>query len=187
VARALSRFGRIDILVNDAGILRVTPLIDTTANEWDKVMAVNARGAFLCSKHVARHMVAQNRGKIVNISSNAGKAAFPNEPSYIASKHAIIGLTKSMALDLAPFRINVNAICPGEVDTGMYRAYIRREAQLTKRTDEEVLGEAIHSIPLGRLAEPKEIANIAVFLCSDDADYVTGQAINVDGGSVLSK
>ena len=184
IQKTLEKFGKIDILVNNAGVNMMASAINLTEEEWDYVMDVNAKGVFLCSKAVAKQLIKQgNGGKIINISSNSGKTGEPYQAHYCASKFAIIGLTQSMALELAPHKINVNAICPDFVEeTDMQTQLTNLEAKLRRISPEEVKKRKLSSIPVGRMAKPEEVAKAVVFLASDDASYMTGQAINFSGG-----
>jgi len=186
VNSTVREFGRIDLLVNCAGVHSTARFEDITEKEWDRIMDVNVKGVFLCSQHVVRQMIAQGQGgKIVNIASISGKAAWPRIAHYTASKHAVIGLTRSMAIDLAQYRINVNAVCPGEVDTDMHDQILKEAAELSGKSIEEIRKEFVAKIPLGRMEQPEDVAKLVVFLCTDDADYMTGQAINIDGGEIV--
>ncbi|KON31476.1 3-ketoacyl-ACP reductase [miscellaneous Crenarchaeota group-15 archaeon DG-45] len=183
VLAALERFGGIDILVNNAGVSTMSRVVDMTEEEWDHNMDVNAKGVFLCSRAVAREMIGRGGGgKIVNVASMAGKRGAPLLAHYCASKFAVVGFTQSLALELAPHRINVNAVCPGYVETSMQRRELLWQAELEGRTPEQVRAEYIASTPLGRLEQPEDVARVVVFLCTGDADFMTGQAINVTGG-----
>jgi acetoin reductase-like protein len=186
ISSTVKAFGRVDILVNCAGVHGIARFEDITEQEWDRIMDVNVKGVFLCSQNVVRQMLTQGRGgKIVNIASISGKAAWPRIAHYTTSKHAVIGLTRSMAIDLAPYRINVNAVCPGDVVTDMQKEILKEAAEFSGKTVEEVRQEFIKKIPLGRLEQPEDVAKLVVFLCSEDADYMTGQAINLDGGEMV--
>ena len=183
VARAVTDLGRLDIMVNNAGVGHVKPFLDITEDEWDMVFAVNLKGMLFGMQAAAKAMIYQERcGRIVNISSVAGKSGRPVLASYAASKAAVINLTQSAAMALAPHKITVNAICPGVVDTHMGKSVI---AKMQAYVDEGKIPEELIRIPeapLGPRAEPEDIAKMAAFLASDDADYITGQSINVDGG-----
>ena len=182
-AQAVTDFGRLDIMINNAGVGHVKPFLEITEDEWDKVFAVNLKGMLFGMQAAAKAMINQERcGRIVNISSVAGKSGRPVLAAYAASKSAIINLTQSAAMALAPYKITVNAICPGVVDTHMGRSVI---AKMQAYVDEGKIPEELIRIPeapLGPRAEPEDIARMAAFLVSDDADYITGQSINVDGG-----
>ena len=181
---AVRVFGRIDILVNVAAILKVGPFLETTEQDWDRTMAVNLKGTFLCSQAASRHMVEQGGGKIINIASNAGKVARMNNAAYCASKAGVILLTRVMALELAKFGITVNALCPGATDTEM----IRIQAGDPKVLDKIVLGDLDTyraGIPLGRLAKPEDQAYMVLYLVSEYANHITGQTLFVDGGQTM--
>lgn len=175
VKEIINKFGKIDILVNNAGIIRDSLLIRMKEEDWDAVININLKGTFNCSKTVAKYMIRQKSGgKIVNISSVIGLVGNIGQANYAASKAGIIGLTKSIAKELALRNINVNAIAPGFIETDM-----------TKRLSEKVRKDLQQQIPLKRLGTVKDIAKVVYFLVSDDANYITGQVINVDGGMVM--
>ena len=178
------RFGRMDILVNNAGILgRPSPVVDLAVDEWNSVFNLNAMGLFLCCQAVGKQMIRQRSGRIVNIVSLAARSGngYGFSP-YHSSKHAALGLTRCLALELAPFGINVNAVCPGYVEgTSMHSYQFEMLGKLRQISKEEVKAGYQQKIPLGRLAKPEEVAELVVFLCSG-ASYITGQAINVCGG-----
>lgn len=170
----IQKHERIDILVNNAGIYPQKPFLEITKEDWNKVMQVNLNGVFHCIRAVLPKMVQQKYGKIVNIASIAGAVVgFPNLVHYSASKAAIAGLTKSLALEIAQYGINVNAIAPGAIDVG------------TLPIESEMLQQVIKGIPMGRMGKPSDIANLVVFLASDEANYITGQLIVSDGGYTL--
>lgn len=181
---------RIDGLVNNAGVSTMNPFLDLSEEEWDRNMDVNAKGVFLCSQIVGRQMVESAgddrdgiSGKIINIASKAARTGVPLLAHYAASKWAVLGLTQSMALELAEHDITVNAVCPGYVKTGMQERELEWEAELTDRTPEEVRRAYVDDTPLGRLQTPDDVADLVVFLASDLSDFITGQAINTCGGS----
>lgn len=191
VKRAVARFGRLDVLVNNAGVVRVKPLLEMTPEDWDYVMDVNARGLFFAVQAGARQMVEQAplaqgrlRGKIINTASIAGRMGRPLFAAYAASKAAAISITQSAAMALAP-DITVNAICPGVVETEMWRTIDQQWTELDKRPVGSAWKDRIRGIPMGRPEGPEDLAGMAVFLASADSDYITGQSYHVDGGMVM--
>jgi meso-butanediol dehydrogenase/(S,S)-butanediol dehydrogenase/diacetyl reductase len=192
VARAVERFGRLDVLVNNAGVVRVRPLLELTPEDWDFVMDVNARGLFFALQAGARQMMRQSapaparpRGKIVNIASIAGRSGRPMFAAYAASKASAISITQSAAMALAP-EVTVNAICPGVVDTEMWRTIDREWSEADKRPLGSAWQDRIRGIPMRRPQTPEDLVGMALFLASPDSDYVTGQSYNVDGGVLMS-
>ena len=187
VSQALEAFGRIDILVNNAGgAPGPGPVILMEEAAWNKTLAINATGTFLCSRVVARHMIERGGGgKIINISSIAGKMTTPFLCAYSAAKAAIIALTRVMAVEVAAHNIQVNAVCPGEVDTELQRWGWRVASFVLNMPYDEVVAEAVKHIPLGRLEVPEDVANLVAFLASSESDYMTGQAVNISGGMVM--
>ena len=187
VAQTMDAFGRIDILVNNAGgVVGPMPVLWIEEAAWNKTLAINATGTFLCSQRVARTMIARREGgKIINISSIAGKGRAPALAAYCAAKAAVLALTRVLAFELAASGIQVNAVCPGEVDTELQRWGWELEAKFRGVPYDEVVSEEIEKIPLGRLETTDDVANLVAFLASSQSDYMTGQAINVDGGIVM--
>jgi meso-butanediol dehydrogenase/(S,S)-butanediol dehydrogenase/diacetyl reductase len=186
IDQAVAEFGRIDILVNNAGIIRINTVVDIPEEEWDLVLSTNLRSAFLCSKAVVAHMLRNGtQGKIVTIASLNSKEGEAYTSSYCASKHGLLGLMKSLAYELSPYKINVNCICPGYVDTDLQRGCEVMEAEEKGKTWEEIRAYYLAKIPFGQMAVPEDIAKVAVFLASSDADYMTGQAVNVCGGVIM--
>ncbi len=176
----VSSFGKIDILVNNAGDIVIKPFLEQTEEDWDYMMEANAKSQFLCCKAVVPQMIARGSGgKLVNISSEAGKLGFPYMAPYSSSKHAILGLTRSLAKELAQYKINVNAVCPGSIVNTDMRTKV--DSSLGKLGAEKLLTPLP---PLGRLVMPEDVANIVAFLSSSESDFMTGQAINVTGGEV---
>lgn len=179
-------WGPIDVLVNSAGISTMDFAIDIKENDWDRVMAVNAKGTYLVSQVVARQMTDRGiSGRIINIASQAGKNGYRCMGNYCASKHAVLGFTKVMAIELAAKGILVNAICPGIVETPMKKRERVDGAQLRGLTPEQIYQEDCSQVPLGRTAQPADVANVALFLASPLSAYMTGQAINVTGGMTM--
>ena len=192
VDQTVAHFGKIDILVNNAGTIagkdRV-PVVDLTEEDWDRVQRVNVKGVFLCSQVVARHLIAQGTGgKIINMSSVTGKRGSARFAAYSASKFAVIGFTQCLAQELAPYQVNVNAICPGLVDTERI-AHLASVLMPDNLSADEKLSEYARrseaAVPLGRLAEGADVAKMAAFLASDEAAYLTGVSITVSGGTVM--
>ncbi len=178
----MSKFGHIDILVNNAGVVSNAPVLELSEEEWDRNIAVNLKGVFLCSQRVGRVMAAQRSGRIINISSLSGKVGAPGQAAYCASKHGVIGLTYVLAIDLAPYGINVNAICPGMNETEMAQSVMAQRAAARGQSVEEVRQGILAKTPLGRFGRPEDIAQVVLFFASPMSAYVTGQAIDVDGG-----
>jgi len=184
VAAVVERFGGVDILVNNAGVGYLMKLVtEMTADEWDVVLDVNLRGMFLCTKHVARQLIAQQRGgRIVNISSQGGKSGFPYASAYVASKHGVIGFTRSVAIELGAHNVTVNAICPNHVTTGLGAWQNDFFSKALGLTHDEYMAAMTSRIPMGRPGLPDDIAKACAWLCSEQAGYVTGEAMNVSGG-----
>lgn len=183
VEKAIADMGGIDILVNDAGVSTMQYSWKITEEEWDHVMDVNAKGNWLVSKHVIPHLIEKKQGKIVNVASMGGLMGAPLLAHYCASKFAVIGITESIAKELAPYGINVNAVCPGYVHTAMQNREVIWEAQLRGIADpEEVRKEYIKLTPMGRLSVPEDIAGLVLFLASEDARFITGTSVRVSGG-----
>jgi NAD(P)-dependent dehydrogenase (short-subunit alcohol dehydrogenase family) len=187
VAQTMDAFGRIDILVNNAGgVVGPMPALWIEEAAWNKTLAINATGTFLCSQRVARTMIGRPEGgKIINIASIAGKGRSPALAAYCAAKAAVLALTRVLAYELAAAGIQVNAVCPGEVDTDLQRWGWELEAKFRGVPYEQIISEGMAQIPLGRLETPDDVANLVAFLASSQSDYMTGQAINVDGGIVM--
>ncbi|QPC46312.1 3-oxoacyl-[acyl-carrier-protein] reductase [Mangrovibacillus cuniculi] len=172
--RAVEEFGSIDILVNNAGVTRDNLLMRMKEEEWDEVININLKGVFLCTKAVTRTMMKQRSGSIINVASIVGVSGNAGQANYVAAKSGVIGLTKTTAKELAPRGITVNAIAPGFISTDM-----------TDKLTPEVKEAMLAQIPLARFGEPKDIASVVSFLASEDAKYMTGQTLHVDGGMVM--
>lgn len=176
VKKTIERFGKVDILVNNAGICQFKPFLELTEEEWDRTLNINLKGYFLCAQAVAKEMVKQKRGKIINIASVASGQVgigFPTLAHYSASKGGIIALTETLAVELAPYNITVNAIAPGMIETPMI-APIKENPEQEKET--------LKRIPLGRPGNPEEVSNLVLFLASDVSSYMTGSTVIIDGG-----
>ena len=174
VEQTLSSFGHIDILVNNAGITRDGLLLRMSEADWDLVLNINLKGAFICTQAVLRHMIRQRWGRIVNIASVVGLTGNAGQANYAASKAGLIGLTKTTAREVASRAITVNAVAPGFIDTGM-----------TQKLSENVKQEFLKQVPVGYLGLPKDVAYAVAFLVSEEAHYITGQVINVYGGMAM--
>lgn len=177
VESAVKEFGKIDVMVNNAGITLMKSALDTSGDEFLKVLSVNVKGAFLGSKYALKHMVRKQSGKIINLASNFSYNALPNLSAYVTSKTAVLGLTRALAVEYAPLGINVNAICPGATKTEFTRPFWGNKeglSQLQSRTPLLKNGEF--------LVKPEDLGKLAVFLASDDSDMITGEGILVDGG-----
>ena len=182
VDAAVEKYGRIDILVACAGVVQMKRMLDISEADWDRIFDVNAKGLFFTLQAVARQMVRQASGTIVNISSVSGRGPRPLQVHYAASKAAVISVTWSAAADLAPHGVTVNAICPGIVDTPMWDQIDREAAAEFGGPLGEFRRQRVEQVPLGRLEKAEDVANAVVFLVSPEASYITGQALNVDGG-----
>jgi 3-oxoacyl-[acyl-carrier protein] reductase len=174
----LEKWERVDVLINNAGIEPISPILTLDEWAWDRAINVNLKGAFLCTQTVGRSMKEQGGGAIVNIASIAGRAAgLRDRSAYVASKTGLVGFTRECAREFAAYNIRVNAVCPGVIITEMTAHLRENETQMKKWMED---------IPAGRLGEPDDVTGLVSFLCSDDARYITGQAFNVDGGKVMS-
>lgn len=174
VEKTIETYGSIDILVNNAGITKDNLLVRMKEDEWDDVININLKGVFLCTKGVTRQMMRQRAGKIVNVASIVGVSGNAGQANYVAAKAGVIGFTKTTAQELAARNINVNAVAPGFITTDM-----------TDALDEDMKNQMLANIPLGKLGSPENVAKTVMFLLSDDAAYITGQTIHVDGGMVM--
>jgi len=182
-ARTLETFGRLDALVNNAGIQRIAAPLAVTEEHWDAVMGVNAKATYFCCQLALRHMVAARRGRIVNVASIAGKmASTVHHPIYNVSKAAVLAMTKTLALAYAADGVRVNAVCPGVIATPMQDVVDRAFAAVMGKTPAQVRAERVSRIPVGTIGAPEDVAALVSFLLGPDAHYLTGQALNVDGG-----
>jgi len=179
------RLGDADILVNNAGIAESATIVNTTDELWHRHLAVNLSGTFYCTRAALPAMLKKGWGRIINVASIAGKTGAPYIAAYSASKHGVMGLTRSIALEVATSGITVNAICPGYVDTEMVTRGVERITTRTGRSAEEALDSLKKMSPQNRLVTPEEVAAVALLLGSDEGRGITGQGINVDGGTVL--
>jgi meso-butanediol dehydrogenase/(S,S)-butanediol dehydrogenase/diacetyl reductase len=187
ISKTVSEFGRLDVIFNNAGINKIQPFMETTEENWDRIMRVNALGVLICMQEAAKQMISQGGGgKIINTASIAGRQGYPNITPYCASKFAVISLTQSAARELAKHKITVNGFAPGVVDTPLWKQIDREHIEIGETKEP---GEAMRNfaagILLGRVSTPDDITGLATFLASPSSDYITGQTIVIDGGMVL--
>jgi meso-butanediol dehydrogenase/(S,S)-butanediol dehydrogenase/diacetyl reductase len=185
VDRAKAEFGRIDILINNAGIYRAASTLDVTEDHWDAIMNINAKAVFFATQAVLPTMIAQKSGAIVSLASMAGKIGSKSNLPYNASKAAVISMTKSLALAHAADGIRVNCVCPGFVETDMWLQVSKELGALTGVSAEEFTRHRAASVPLGRMEKPEDVAHVIAFLAGPRSGYMTGQALSVDGGLVM--
>ena len=190
VAAAVEKYGKLDLLISNAAILIAKPVTEFPGDQWKKMMDVNLTGYFLCAKAAAKVMIPNRKGNIIQINSKSGKKGSYKNSAYAAAKFGGIGLTQSLALEMAEYGIRVNAICPGnllnsplwnEGPNALFKQYAKNQGI----TEEQVRQKYLNQVPLGRSCEYEDIANVMVFLASDEASYMTGQAINVTGGQEM--
>ncbi len=185
VRAAVDTWGQVDVLVNNAGVISVGFVVGLSEEAWDLVIDVNLKGTFLCSKAVGQHMMERRRGRIINLSSQAGKSGKAGVSHYCASKFAVIGFTQALANEMAPFDVTVNAICPGEVDSYMWREVLVPAVAAGRGISKEAAWDEVSrkDVPLGRPQTAADMGQTVVFLCK--ADNVTGESINVSGGTEM--
>ncbi len=182
VETVLQQFGQIDILVNNAGVARRVPVQEMTEAEWDRLINVNLKGVFLVTHAIVPQMMEKKSGKIVNVSSIVGKQAFPGVLHYSASKWAVLGMTQSLGIELAPYNINVNAVCPGVVRTPLHSGIVEQFAEADNTSVDQGWEWFQGMIPLGRFQEPEDIGEMVAFLASERAKNITASAFNIAGG-----
>jgi 3-hydroxybutyrate dehydrogenase len=180
---AIERFGRVDILVNDAGVQHMAPVVDFPEDRWEQLIGVMLTGTFLCCKYAVPHMIQQKWGRVVNLGSIHSKVASPFKSAYVAAKHGVLGFTKVLALEVAEHNITCNAICPAYVRTPMMEGQIEAQARRHSISPEDVVQKIMLApAAIKRLLEPDEIASLVLYLCSDQASGITGTAIDIDLG-----
>ncbi|ACS87280.1 SDR family oxidoreductase [Musicola paradisiaca] len=189
--QAMARFGRIDVSVQNAGVITIDYYDRMPKADFENVLAVNTTGVWLCCREAAKYMVKQQSGCLINTSSGQGRKGFIYTPHYAASKMGVIGITQSLAQELAPWNITVNAFCPGIIDSEMWDYNDRVWGEILSTEEKhygkgELMAEWVQGIPLKRAGKPQDVAGLVAFLASDDARYITGQTINVDGGLIMS-
>lgn len=184
-AQAVEQFGTVDILINNAGQASSAPFLKTTEAQWQQMLAANLTGTFLCTQQVLPAMLAQSWGRIVNVASTAGLKGYAYVAAYAAAKHGVIGLTKSLALEVAQKGVTVNAVCPGYTETDIVREAIANIVAKTGRSEQQARAELAASNPQQRLIQPEEVADAVLWLCSPASASQNGQAIAVAGGEVM--
>jgi len=189
--QAAERFGGIDVSIQNAGIITIDAFDALPKSDFERVLAVNTTGVWLCCREAAKYMVQQNGGSLINTSSGQGRKGFIYTPHYAASKMGVIGITQSLALELARWNITVNAFCPGIIESEMWDYNDRAWGAILSSDKKtygrgELMAEWVDTIPLKRAGQPQDVAGLVAFLASDDARYITGQTINVDGGLIFS-
>ena len=185
VAQAEARFGPVDVLVNNAGQAQTAPFLKMDLALWNQMLSVNLTGTLVCTQAVLPGMVARGWGRVVNVASTAGQVGYAYVSAYCAAKHGVVGLTKSLALEMAKKGVTVNAVCPGYTETDIVRESIERIVAKTGRSAEEARAEFVKSNPQGKLVQPEQVADAVAWLCGEGASAVTGQQISVAGGEVM--
>ena len=185
VAQAEARFGPVDVLVNNAGQAQTAPFLKMDLALWHQMLSVNLTGTLVCTQAVLPGMVARGWGRVVNVASTAGQVGYAYVSAYCAAKHGVVGLTKSLALEMAKKGVTVNAVCPGYTETDIVRESIERVVAKTGRSAEEARAEFVKSNPQGKLVLPEQVADAVAWLCGEGASAVTGQSISVAGGEVM--
>ena len=185
--RALAEFGKLDVSIQNAGVITIARIEELSENDWDRVMAVNTKGVFLCCQAAAVRMKLRRFGRIINTASGQARQGFIYTPHYAASKFGVVGLTQSLAKELAPEGITVNAFCPGIIETDMWAYNDAAWGKLLGNYQPgELMREWVNNIPMKRAGKAEDVAGLVAFLASEDAAYITGQTINVDGGLIMS-
>jgi NAD(P)-dependent dehydrogenase (short-subunit alcohol dehydrogenase family) len=185
LARARAERGPVTVLVNNAGQAESAPFAKTSLEMWERMLAVNLTGTFACTQAALPDMLAAGHGRIVNIASTAGQRGYAYVSAYVAAKHGVIGLTRSLALELARKGVTVNAVCPGYTETDILRESIANVVAKTGRSEDDARAEFAKGNPQGRIVQPQEVADAVRWLCSDAASAITGQSISVSGGEVM--
>ncbi|KOC87922.1 glucose 1-dehydrogenase [Winslowiella iniecta] len=189
--QAAEKFGSIDVSIQNAGVITIDTFDQMPKADFDKILAVNTTGVWLCCREAAKYMVKQQSGSLINTSSGQGRQGFIYTPHYAASKMGVIGITQSLAQELAPWKITVNAFCPGIIESEMWDYNDRVWGEILSNEKKrygkgELMAEWVEGIPLKRAGQPQDVAGLVAFLASEDARYITGQTINVDGGLIMS-
>lgn len=189
--QALEKFGTVDVSIQNAGVITIDRFDRMPKQDFERVLAVNTTGVWLCCREAAKIMVKQRAGSLINTSSGQGRQGFIYTPHYAASKMGVIGITQSLALELAPYNITVNAFCPGIIESEMWGYNDRVWGEILSSDEKryakgELMAEWVQGIPLKRAGQPQDVAGLVAFLASDDARYLTGQTINIDGGLIMS-